>query len=143
MKRNRNSQRFAFSLVEISIVCVVLLVLLVPVFTLMSRGSSNTIRNRNEIIAQQYASNLIAYCNAVPFNDEYLVETEGKSVTEITVNNKIEKVEENFTRTLSVKNFTNDVTGSNYKLVSVKVEWQQPGEAKKRSVILSGLVTEQ
>ena len=132
MKKNRNSQRFAFSLVEISIVCVVLLVLLVPVFTLMSRGSSNTIRNRNEIIAQQYASNLIAYCNAVPFNDEYLVETEGKSVTEITV-----------TRTLSVKNFTNDVTGSNYKLVSVKVEWQQPGEAKKRSVILSGLVTEQ
>lgn len=141
MKRYIN--RLGFSLVEISIVCVVLLILLVPVFTLMSKGSSTTIRNRNEIMAQQYASNLIGYCNAVPFNDAYLAETEGRNIPELSVNNKIEKVEENFTRILTVKNFTNDITGSNYKLVNVKVEWQQPGEAKKRSVILSGLVTEQ
>jgi hypothetical protein len=131
-----------FSMVEISIICCVVIVLLVPVFALMSRGSSTTIRNRNEILAQQYASNLIAYCNAVPFDNDYLAETEGKSIPELSVNDKVEKIEDIFTRTLSVKEFSDDSLGSKYKLVSVKVEWQQPGEAKKRSVILSGLVTE-
>ena len=137
-KENKNG----FSMVEISIVCSVVIVLLVPVFALMSRGSSTTIRNRNEILAQQYASNLIAYCNAVPLDDEFLVETVGKSIPELHVKDKTEKLEDIFTRTLFVKNFSDDSLGSKYKLVSVKVEWQQSGKAKKRSVILSGLVTE-
>ena len=140
---NVKKNRLAFSLVEISIVCAILVILLVPVFTLMSKGSSTTVRNRNEILAQQYASNLIAYCNAVPFDNDYLKETDGRVIPELDVQNKKETTEEGFTRTLTIKDFTNDVSGDKYKMVSVKVEWQQPGESKKRSVILSGMVIEQ
>ena len=140
---NIKKNRLAFSLVEISIVCAILIILLVPVFTLMSKGSSTTVRNRNEILAQQYASNLIAYCNAVPFDNDYLKETDGRVIPELDVQNKVETTEEGFTRTLTVKDFTNDVSGDKYKMISVKVEWQQPGETKKRSVVLSGMVIEQ
>ena len=45
-----------FSLVEICIVCGVLAVLMIPVFAMMSKGSSVTIRNRNEILAHQSAA---------------------------------------------------------------------------------------
>ena len=57
-----------FSAIEICVVGAILTVFLIPVFTLMSQGSSGTIRNRNEIIAQQYASNYIAYCNVETFD---------------------------------------------------------------------------
>ncbi len=132
-----------FSMVEISIVCCVVIVLLVPVFALMSRGSSTTIRNRNEILAQQYASNLIAYCNAVPFDNEYLTDSEGKSVPILMVKDKEEKIEDIFTRTLSVSTYLDDVSNRKYKLVSVKVEWQESGKANKHNVIMSGVVSEQ
>ena len=139
---NSIKNKSAFTLVEVSIVCGIIVILLVPVFTLMSKGSSTTIRNRNEILAQQYASNLIAYCNAVPFDDDYLTDSEGRSIPELSVKDKLEKVEDIFTRTLSVSTFVDDVSGCKYKLVSVKVEWQQPGELNKHNVIMSGLVNE-
>lgn len=138
---------YGFSIIEICIVGVILTVFLVPVFTLMSRGGSRTIHNRNEILAQQYASNIIAYYNVVPFNDEKLAEVDEKDVNELNIELKddvinIDKTEDNFKRFISIKDFPRtDKRPFNYKIITVKIEWQQLGE-KKREFIMSGLVTE-
>ncbi len=140
---NNLKNRSAFTMVEICLVCGIIFISLVPVFRIMSQGSSTTIYNRNEILAQQYASNLIAYCNAVPFDNEYLTDTEGKSVPLLMVKDKEEKIEDKFTRTLSVSTYLDDVSNRKYKLVSVKVEWKESGEANKHNVIMAGMVSEQ
>ena len=140
---NNIKNKSAFTMVEICLICGIIFILLVPVFRMMSKGSSTTIYNRNEILAQQYASNLIAYCNAVPFDNEYLTDSEGKSVTVLVVKDKEEKIEDIFTRTLSVSTYLDDVSNRKYKLVSVKVEWQESGEANKHNVIMAGVVSEQ
>lgn len=136
-----------FSIIEICIVGVILTVFLVPVFTLMSRGSSRTIHNKNEILAQQYASNIIAYCNVLPFDSEKLAEVDEKDICELNIELKddvinIDKTEDIFKRFVSIKDFPRtDQRPYNYKIVTVRVEWQQTGE-KKREFIMSGLVTE-
>ena len=147
-KRIKNSLT-GFSIVEICVVVAILAVFLLPVFALMSRGSSGTIRNRNEILAQQYASNYIAYCNVVPFDSDKIAEVNEKVVNELNIELKdgssinIDKTEDIFQRIVSIKDYpdTND-RPYKYKTVSVKIEWQQVGEKKKRELIMSGLVTE-
>ena len=147
-KRIKNSLT-GFSIVEICVVVAILTVFLLPVFALMTRGSSGTIRNRNEILAQQYASNYIAYCNVVPFDSDKIVEVNEKVVNELNIELKdgssinIDKTEDIFQRIVSIKDYpdTND-RPYKYKIVSVKIEWQQVGEKKKRELIMSGLVTE-
>ena len=157
-KRLLNNKFKAFSLVEITIVCGVLLVLLVPIFNIMSKGNTGTLRNRNEILAQQYASNLIAFCNALKFDDDYLKAVENKIVNdEDNNNNKIKAgdydilpsniTEEYFkkiaTTSISIVDFDDlEVWPFRYKLVTVKVEWLQPGEKNTRNVTISGIVSE-
>ncbi len=147
-KRIRNRLK-GFSAVEICVVCVILTIFLIPVFTLMTRGSSGTIRNRNEILAQQYASNYIAFCNVVPFNDKEIKEVDEKIVNELNIDHKdgskinIDKPEENFKRIVSIKDYPDtDDRPYKYKIITVKIEWQQIGEKKKRDLTMSGLVTE-
>ncbi len=142
-----------FSLVEICIVCGVLAVLMIPVFAMMSKGSSVTIRNRNEILAQQHALNVINYCNITPYDDDFLKPTgdEGRPITDLKINLSNGIVidmgmqDEDFykiaSRTIAVKEFNaGDSWPNKYKIVTVKVQWQQIGEQKPRSVSMSGLL---
>ena len=140
---NNIKYKSAFTLVEICLVCGIIFILLVPVFNLMSKGSSTTIYNRNEILAQQYASNLIAYCNTLSFDNEFLNDSEGKPVPLLMIKDKEEKIEDFFTRTLSINTYLDDVSNRKYKLVCVTVEWQESGDTKKHNVIMSGVVSEQ
>ena len=155
MKKHKISKK-AFSLVEICMVCAILSFLWIPFFTLMTKGSSNTIRNRNEILAQQYASNVIAYCNILKFDDDFLKETDekiiGSGTLNLTVSNDIkinmDITEEGFskiaTRTISIRDYDPGDSISyfpyKYKIVSSKVEWLQPGETMTRNVTVTGLV---
>lgn len=121
----------------------------------MSRGNSGTVRNRNEILAQQYASNIIAYCNAMSFDDDFLTATDEKIIPNdsnmhIDAGDNVIKfniTEENFskiaTRTISIKDFDgNGDWPCKYKLVTTKVEWLQPGETKTRNITITGVVSE-
>ncbi len=139
---NNIKHRFAFSLVEICIVCAIISILLIPIFRIMSSGSSTTIYNRNEILAQQYASNLIAYCNTLPFDNEYLNDSEGRSIPELNVKDKLEIIEDRFSRTLSISTYVDDLSNRKSKLVNVTVEWQESSNKKNHKVIMSGLVSE-
>ena len=150
MIKKKKINRFnGFSSIEICVVGAILTTFLIPVFTLMTRGSSGTIRNRNEIIAQQYASNYIAYCNVETFDSEKLKEIEEKEINELNIELKdgskinIDKTEKNFKRLVSIKDYPDtDERPYKYKIITVKIEWQQIGEKKKRDFIMSGLVTE-
>lgn len=147
-----------FSLAEICIACGVLITLLVPVFTLMSRSSSGTIRNRNEILAQEYVSNMISYCNLLSYDADFLkVDNSGettKEIGEIKMNKIICKTDDvNIVladelskivkkKTIKIKEFAEADWPYKYKVITVMVEWQQPGETKTRNVTMSGMVTE-
>ena len=146
LKKNRG-----FSLVEIAIVCIILGLCMVPLFTIMSKGSSGTIRNRNEILAQQYASNLIAHCHLMAFDDDFLKEKTNEIVNSdqltLTLNGvetKNEIKEEGFskiaTRTVTIKDFSPSGWPYKYKVITVKIDWLQPGEPK-HNVTLSGLIS--
>ena len=151
-----NYKNKGFSFVEISIVCFILLVLLIPIFTLMSRGSSGTVRNRNEILARQYASNVIAYCNGLAYDDNFLKVDNGiktKEITELTIkdipnhdNINIELAAElgqNASKTITITDFEkSEKWPYRYKLINVNVVWLQAGETKPRNVTMSGLVRE-
>ena len=151
IKNNKNKK--AFTLAEICIACGVFLALLVPVLTLLSRGSSGTILNRNQILAQTYISNVIAFYNAVPFDDDNMKETEGDETKPIKdqlefnqYGIKIEVPEELSSlvkqKTVQIKDFTNEEMPYKYKLITAKIEWLQPGEAKSREVTMTSLVTQ-
>ncbi len=153
MRLRNNKKIQGFSLVEICIVCGILAVLMIPVFAMMSKGSSVTIRNRNEILAQQHALNVINYCNITPYDDDFLAPTPdtGRPVSDLKINLSngvtidMGMQDEEFykiaSRTISVKEFNaGDGWPNKYKIVTVKVEWQQIGEQKPRSVCMSGLL---
>ena len=146
-----------FSFVEITIVCVIMMILLIPIFTLLSRGSSGTVRNRNEILAQQYASNVITYCSVIPFDDDLIKTQNGKKtdvIGELRIKDIAEGIDdidislpvelgETASKTITVTDF-NPTEGwpYKYKLVTVKVAWLQPGETKVRDITMTGLVSE-
>lgn len=143
-----------FSFVEISIVCFILLVLLIPIFTLISRGSSVTVRNRNEILAQQYASNIMAYCNSLPYNNDFFKVVGDEKTKELDKQISVFKHEdliidfpvelgESASRTITINNFEkNDKWPYRCRLITVKVVWLQPGETKTRNVTMTGMVRE-
>ena len=139
--------KFGFSLVEICIVCGILAAFLIPVFTLMSKSTSGTIKNRNEILAQQYASNVIAFCNVAPFDSDILKEADSLVISdtgntlggiELELPEELKNIAK---KTISVKKVNQDKLPYEYKIVTVKVEWQQPGDNKKRNVTITGLVS--
>ena len=158
-----------FSLVEICIACIIIMLLIIPVFTLLSQGNSGTTQNKNEIYARTYASNILAFCNLIPFNskaikDDIEIELNGNPdvntikeklglVLKLDDNPKIidlnfeEDIYNNFIklivkRKISIKNVKVGEWGYNYKLVLVKIEWKEAGKVINNSVEISGLVSE-
>ena len=159
--KTKNSNIKAFSLVEISIVCGVLLILLIPVFTLMSQGNKSTVQSRNEILANQYALNVISYANLINYDDifyqhydsnyslldENLILNEQQGA-KIDLNNLGESYEafKNLKPEIYIKIQENQGDPSNwsykYRVISVKIEWKEPGLTNKQIIEKTGLVTE-
>ena len=144
-----------FTIVEICVVCVILMLLLVPVFTLMSQGSSGTIHNRNEILAREYVANIIAFCNIIHYNhvkefnldelNKLCLENESKDF-KIDLND----LGKNFEGLrllikdikVKVKEFQSNNSNYKYKIVTVTLEWKEPDKKNSNKVIMSGMVTE-
>ncbi len=145
-KEIRKTNKKAFSIAEVCVVCGIMGILLVPVFMIMSKSNSGTIRNKNEILSQQYASNILSYLCLQKYDGDELQETENKDMPnsmEITVNKQdhslnrvimVSDIEENFKKiskiTYSVKEFASqtDDWPYSYKVATVFIKWQQPGE---------------
>ncbi len=151
-KNSKNRNNKGFSIIEICIVCVIMLVVMIPIFTLMSQGNAGTVHNRNEIIARNYAANIIAYLNLLPYDDiKELSKAELSSLalenTETNLKIDLNDLGKNFDyfKTLDfnayakVSEFNNRF--NKYKVVSVTVEWKETNKKTVSSVSLSGMVT--
>jgi type II secretory pathway pseudopilin PulG len=143
MDKSRIS-RSAFSMVEILFAIIALGVLLAPLFSVFRQGSTGTIRNRNDILAQQHASNLLAYVYSLPYGhsflDEGTREVNELKITAGAVELSLDMEEELFRRTIEVKEYKPGDWHFSYKLVTVRVNWKNsseiPGEIK-----IAGLVS--
>lgn len=153
-----------FTIVEICVVCGILMAVLVPVFTMMSQGNAGTVHNRNEILARQYLSNFIAFCNLIPFNDSRIDECTDVEIGDLNLENEelqnpiklsdLQALGKNFQqfngliqkKTYSVKNFNNEFSISDwpyrYKFVTAYITWKEPGKKEATTLTMTGLVTE-
>lgn len=150
MMITRNNK--GFSLVEICIICVVIMILLVPVFTLMSQGNAGTVHNRNIILARQYAANIIGYYNLVPYNE--IKELNQEELNNLVLESKDQKLKiilndlgkdfeyfrnMNSNTVVKVNEFQNQF--NSYKIISVTVEWKEPGKNFTSKTSMTGMVT--
>ena len=149
------TNKIGFTIIEICVVCVILMLLLIPVLTLISQGNSGTIHNRNEILAREYAANIIAFCNIIHYDHvKEFSEEELKNLTlenekkEFIINiNDLGKNFEVFSKlltktTMEIKEFHSSTSNLNYKIVTVSLEWKEPDKKNSNRVSMSGMVTE-
>ena len=161
---NKKNRVRGFSLVEICIVCGILMAVLVPVFSMLSQGTAGTVHNRNDILARQFLSNFISFCNLIPFNDPRINECNDVEIDEINLENDelqkpiklndLESLGKNFQqfnslvqkKTYSVKSFNKDFSVSDwpyrYKFVTASITWKEPGKKEATTLTMTGLVTE-
>ena len=129
--------------------------MLIPIFTILSKGNSGTIHNRNEITARQYASNIIAYCNLIPFNSPELNEGDNQldklnldlnknDLIKLNSNDPINlnDIDPSFVKLiqkkqLSIKDIEMKDLPFKYKLLTIKIEWLEPGKKMNNSVEIS------
>ena len=147
-----NNIKKGFSIAEVCVVCGIMAVLLIPIFTIMSKSNTGTIRNRNEVLAQQSVSNILNRLCMQKFKSVELEATAERQITDlmkkITIAGKeIDLIDESFdkiaTFTYSVTEFPESPTWPNaYKVVTVYVNWQQLGNNPKRNMKMSGVVAD-
>ena len=139
---NITNKNKAFSFIEIIVSLLVLGILIVPVYTIFSEGTTVTIRSRNEILALQQASNILSYAYSMPYDFLYPqpetqfisqdIDIDGQMVS-LGVNENI------FGTYVTIQESEIDEWGVNYKVVTVRVEWQE-ANTMQMQLSLSGLV---
>lgn len=133
-----------FTFVEILFAMVCLGILLVPVFRMLGQGSAGVVRNRNEILAQQHASNIMSYAYFLPYDHEFLKVSASRELTALETNLGGTSVdlgvnEPGFRRTLQVSEVKPTAWKHAYKIVTVVVRWQERS-GLNRHIKLAGLV---
>jgi hypothetical protein len=127
----------------------------------MSQGNKSTVQSRNEILANQYALNVISYANLINYDDIFYQHYDnnysllGESlVLNEQLNNKIDlndlgesfQAFKNLNPEIFIKIQENVGNPSNwsykYRVISVKIEWKEPGLTNKQIIEKTGLVTE-
>jgi hypothetical protein len=116
-------------------------VLFVPLYTVFSQGSFTVLQSRNEILAQQHATNLLAYISLFPYNHQHL-RTGERSFDNLELKMDTEAlslgIEPMFKRDLSVKEFKPANWPMFYKVVTVTISWTEM--KKNRDLKVCGLV---
>ena len=143
MKHNKG-----FSIIELCVACSILLVLLIAVFMLMTQGNSVTTQNRNEIIAKQYASNILAYYSLIPYedikdSDKLILKNDKCSINiDETMEASFLNLEPKNKRNIRIEEFKSESLPFKYKLITVTIEWKEPNKPHNSKVIMTGLVPE-
>ena len=159
MMINNTSKKKGFSLVEICIGCLIIMALLVPIFTMLSKGNTGTLHNRNEILARVYASNIISFLNLIPYNNANFADgttfnnEEIKTAFGMVLNaqNKTidleEKIDKAFLNLITdkevdIKEIKIDDWSSKYKIVTVTIKWKEQGKTTEDFIKVTGMVPE-
>ena len=162
------NRKEAFTLVEICIAAIIIILFLLPMFTLLTQGNKGTLHNRNEIYARNYATNILNYCGVIPYDSPCLDDTsapieykKGDTTDKIKerlnglvlVPDTLDKIDLNIDQKrygnfkdlienvrLSIETIDAGWTRT-YKLITVTISWKEPGKSVCNSVETSGMVT--
>ncbi|MEW6709508.1 MAG: hypothetical protein AB1403_06750 [Candidatus Riflebacteria bacterium] len=133
--------RLAFSFVEIMFAVILLGILLVPIYSLFSQGSHGAIQSRNEILAQQHASNLLAFLHLFPYDHEFLTPVFKREFGRLDLVLESEALnlepEPLFKRFLTIKEISPTNWSRKYKIITINLEWSE-GQ-KKQELKLCGI----
>lgn len=135
-----------FSFVEVLFAIILLGVLIAPFFTLMTQSSSGTVQNRNDILAQQHATNLLAYAYSLPYDHNFLNAGPARTIKDLSVTANAASLdlgmeEDIFTRTIEIDEQKPADWPHAYKILTVKVKWKQANESA-REIKVAGLVSQ-
>lgn len=132
-----------FSFIEITFTLLIIALLMIPVLNIFSAGSHITIRSRNDVLALQHVSNLLAYAFTLPYDalltqavtiaNDIDVEISGEMVS-------LSMPEPIFTRTVKVTEVTPANWKHSYKLVEVAVSWEESNNIN-REIKICGLAS--
>ncbi len=139
MRHNRG-----FSFIEILFAMVCLGILFLPIFKMFGQGTTGVTRNRNEILAQQHASNIMSYAFFLPYDNEFLKVGPPVEIDQyegVLGGNRFDLgiAETQFKRTVAVSEVKPPGSKHVYKIVTVVVRWQEPN-GLNRNLKLAGLV---
>ncbi len=139
---NRNPSN-GFSLVEVLFAVVCISLLFIPVYSIFSHGSYGTVQVRHEVVAQQHAANLLAYLYLFPYEHTNLTPCVDKEFTDLDLEMGAESLdialEKEYSRRLSIAEFSDGTWPVNYKVIKVSVSWSEL-EKKQQKLELCGLV---
>ncbi len=136
MRRSFNpSGRHGFSFTEIMIAVLIIGVTLAPMIYVFSRGTSGTIRTRDEVLAYNYATELLDYAQSLKFDEKPFLEEGNRKADEIEINGPegpvaVLKIEPKFERYLTVMvPPVPDGLPFDYKVLVAEIRWK--GQDKK------------
>lgn len=136
----------AFSLVEIMVAVICLSVVLIPLTSMFSAGSSDAIHNRNDILARQHAANLLDYAYSLAYSDTFLLPGNSRSVPAVSIKAGSDDItldmEDLFSRAITVEEIKPTNWRYNYKLIKVSVEWNENKNVKKE-IIMTGVISDE
>ncbi len=138
-------QNKGFSFIEILFAMICLGILFVPIFKMFGQGTTGVTRNRNEILAQQHASNIMSYAFFLPYDNDFLKvgpPVEVATFEAVLGGNRFDLgiAEPQFKRTVAVSEVKPPGSKHAYKVVTVEVRWQEPN-GQNRHIKLAGLVS--
>ncbi|HEY9069563.1 MAG TPA: prepilin-type N-terminal cleavage/methylation domain-containing protein [Candidatus Ozemobacteraceae bacterium] len=136
--------RHAFTITEVMIAILIVAACLVPIFFVFSKGSAGTIQTRDEVLAYNYATELLDYALLQPFDSPFLQPGIDRDANELEVTPSAGAafklhMEPRFQRKLSVK--TPSVPASvpfAYKVLIAEVSWANSNI--KRRISMTGML---
>jgi len=123
-------------MVEIAVALLIVGLAMVPIYSMITHGSSGTVQTSQEVQAAIYANNLLEAVKAASdFDDDPLLQPcESREVPELlgTQSRRLEPIPMNprFKRFLSVAEERPDGYPYRYKIILAEVRWDGPGGVK-------------
>ncbi len=138
LKRNSG-----FSMVEIVVALTCMTVLLLPVYLIFDQGTSGTRQVKNEIIAQQYATNLLGYLCIFPYDHKFLSPMVDRKFDSLKLEMGSEALsldlDKRFSRNLTIREFVSPQWPIKYKVLNVSVSWKER-EGRPRKLTVCSLI---
>jgi len=135
--------RTAFTITEIMIAVLVVAACLVPIFFIFSKGSAGTIQTRDEVLAYNYATELLDYALSKSYDSPFL-QPGDRDANELDVTPTTGAafklvIEPRFQRKLSVLSpVVPTSVPFNYKVLVAEVSWATSNV--KRRVSMTGMM---
>jgi len=135
----------AFSLPEVLIAIVLLALAAVSIFSMFSQARTGTIQIREEVNAISYATTILNYARALPFDDPFLRPVQDKKIDELVATGDAMaqqqlKIEPQYECLFSVS--LHEPAESNYafKVIKTEVYWASAGGIKRKTVLTGCVV---